>query len=36
MRLNVGMKIALGFGIVLIILFIMGGYSYYRRRNSMI
>ena len=30
MRLNVGMKIALGFGIVLIILFIMGGYSYYK------
>jgi methyl-accepting chemotaxis protein len=30
MRLNVGTKIALGFGIILIILFIMGGYSYYK------
>jgi len=30
MRLTVGMKIALGFGIVLLVLFIMGGYSYYK------
>ena len=30
MRLKVGAKIALGFGIVLVILFIMGGYSYYK------
>ena len=30
MRLNVGMKIALGFGLVLLILFVMGGYSYYK------
>ena len=30
MRLKVGAKITLGFGIVLVILFIMGGYSYYK------
>ena len=30
MRLKVGTKIALGFGIVLFLLFIMGGYSYYK------
>ena len=29
MRMKVGAKIALGFGIVLLILLIMGGYSYY-------
>ena len=30
MRLKVGAKIALGFGVILLILFIMGGYSYYK------
>ena len=30
MRLKVGAKIALGFGVVLLILFSMGGYSYYK------
>jgi methyl-accepting chemotaxis protein len=30
MRFNVGAKIALGFGIVLMIMFIIGGYSYYK------
>ena len=30
MKMKVGAKITLGFAIVLIILFIMGGYSYYK------
>jgi methyl-accepting chemotaxis protein len=34
MRLNVGTKIALGFGIVLLILFVMGGYSYYKASET--
>ena len=36
MKLGVGAKIALGFGIVLIILFAMGGYAYYQASQTRI
>ena len=34
MKMKVGAKIALGFGIVLVILFVMGGYAYYQASQT--
>ena len=34
MKMKIGAKIALGFGIVLVILFVMGGYSYYQASET--